>query len=317
MKRTKFGALRILILPTIVYVFFLALNFERFSNPNCLYTIFIQSIIPTISGYALAFGYISGIFDFSIGSRMILAGLIGGIVSAQFGMAGLIVGCIVSSVVISILTAAINWIARIPSLVLTMGITLIFEIVGQKISGQFSFVSIPNEYSFLGGAPHIIVILIIVAILFYIIHNKTRFSYQNRAVGSNETIAQNMGINVQLVKALSFVIGAVFLGIAALLTISQSGSMGSQVSFGSAMMLFKPLMCVMIAVAFESVCDLTLGIFVAQLTINIIFIGLIASGLPDTFQNVTLGIFLLLVMLFSANKKEFTALFIRKKKIVL
>ena len=313
MKSVLSKTVKTLMLPTIVYVIFLAVNFERFGNPSCLYTIFLQSIIPAITAYAVSFGYICGIFDFTIGSRIIITGLVGGILSAQYGMAGLIIGCIVTSFVIAVITGLLNWVLKIPSLVLTMGLTMIYEIFGKNISGQFSFISIDYQYAFLGATPYIIIILIAVAVIFYFIYNYTKFSYHMRAVGSNEIIAKNAGIKTQVIKFLSFVIGSIFIAIAALLTISQSGSMGAQVNLGSATLLFKPLMGVMIAIVLQPICNMTFGIFISQMTINTIFIGLIAVGLPDTFQNVVLGVFLLIVMIFSNNIEIINGLITKRK----
>ena len=65
--------------------------------------------------------------------------------------------------------------------------------------------------------------------------------------------------------------------------------------------MFKPLISVLLALVLQRICDLTIGIFITQFTLNIIFIGLIAVGLPDTFQNVVLGFFLLVVMILFEN----------------
>lgn len=301
MKSILMKTAKTLMLPIIVYAIFLAVSFERFNNWNCVYTIFLQSIIPAVTAYAVSFGYICGIFDFTVGSRIIIAGLVGGILSAQYGMAGLIIGCLATSVIISLITGLLNWTLKIPSLVLTMGLTMVYEIIGKDVAGQFSFVSIDYDYAFLGVAPYIIVIMVLSAAIFHFILNYTKFSYHMRAVGSNEILAKSAGIKTQVVKFLTFAIGSVFIGIAALLTISQSGSMGAQVNLGSATLLFKPLMGVMIAIVLQPICNMTLGIFISQFTINTLFIGLIAAGLPDTFQNVALGFFLLVVMIFSNN----------------
>ena len=58
---------------------------------------------------------------------------------------------------------------------------------------------------------------------------------------------------------------------------------------------------ILLALVLQRICNLTIGIFIAQFTLNIIFIGLIAVGLPDTFQNVVLGLFLLIVMILFEN----------------
>lgn len=301
MKRFLINTLKVIMLPVIVYLIFLVICFERFSNWNCIYTIFIQTIIPTITAYAIAYGNICGVFDFTIGSRLVISGVIGGLLAAQYGFAGMILGAIISAIVVGIITGVLNWWLKIPSLVLTMGLAMVFEIIGSKLAGHYGFVQIDNKYAIFGSSPNIVIIFLLSAVLFYFVFNHTVFSFHMRAVGSNEAVAKNSGIKTDLVKCKSFVYGSVFIGIAAILTLSQSGSVGAQTSLGSVTIMFKPLISVLLALVLQRICDLTIGIFIAQFTLNIIFIGLIAVGLPDTFQNVVLGFFLLVVMMLFEN----------------
>ena len=69
----------------------------------------------------------------------------------------------------------------------------------------------------------------------------------------------------------------------------------------------------MLALVLQRICDLTVGIFVAQFSLNIIFIGLIALTMPDTAQNVFLGVFLLLVMIIFNNSERIRLHFQHKK----
>ena len=301
MKRFLINTLKVIMLPVIVYLIFLVICFERFSNWNCIYTIFIQTIIPTITAYAIAYGNICGVFDFTIGSRLVISGVIGGLLAAQYGFAGMILGAIISAIVVGVITGVLNWWLKIPSLVLTMGLAMVFEIIGSKLAGHYGFVQIDNKYAIFGSSPNIVIIFLLSAVLFYFVFNHTVFSFHMRAVGSNEVVAKNSGIKTDLVKCKSFVYGSVFIGIAAILTLSQSGSVGAQTSLGSVTIMFKPLISVLLALVLQRICDLTVGIFIAQFTLNIIFIGLIAVGLPDTFQNVVLGFFLLVVMILFEN----------------
>lgn len=301
MKRFLINTLKVIMLPVIVYLIFLVICFERFSNWNCIYTIFIQTIIPTITAYAIAYGNICGVFDFTIGSRLVISGVIGGLLAAQYGFAGMILGAIISAIVVGIITGVLNWWLKIPSLVLTMGLAMVFEIIGSKLAGHYGFVQIDNKYAIFGSSPNIVIIFLLSAVLFYFVFNHTVFSFHMRAVGSNEAVAKSSGIKTDLVKCKSFVYGSVFIGIAAILTLSQSGSVGAQTSLGSVTIMFKPLISVLLALVLQRICDLTIGIFIAQFTLNIIFIGLIAVGLPDTFQNVVLGFFLLVVMILFEN----------------
>lgn len=301
MKKLLINAVKTLLLPAIIYGIFLCLSFDRFSNWNSVYTIFLQSIIPTITAYAVAYGNICGVFDFTVGSRLIISGVVGGLMTANYGMLGMIVGTFVASFLTAALTGALNWVFRIPSLVLTVGLTMIFEIVGAQLAGRFGFVQIDTAYAVLGSSPYIIIVFLLSALVFYFIFNHTKFSYHMRAVGSNETVAKNAGINTGLVKFKSFLYGGIFVGVAAILTLSQSGSVGAQTDLGSVTVIFKPLISIFLALVLQRTCNLTIGIFVSQFSLNLIFIGLIAIGMPDTFQNVVLGVFLLLVMIFFQN----------------
>lgn len=302
--RRILNIIKILILPIIIYCVFLCICFERFSNWNCIYTILLQSIIPTITAYAIAYGNICGIFDFTIGSSLIISGVVGGMCAANYGFAGMIVGSFISGILISSITGVFNRVLRIPSLVLTMGLTMIYEIIGKQLAGQFGFVQIENRHTVLGEPQNIIIIFVVSIILFYFIFNHTIFSFHMRAVGSNEFVAKNAGIKTELVKFKSFVYGGIFLSIAAILTLSQSGSVGAQTGLGSVTIVFKPLISILLAIVFQRACNLTFGIFISQFSLNIIFIGLIAVGMPDTFQNVVLGLFLLIVMIFFRNTGE-------------
>lgn len=304
MKKVILKTIKTLILPVVLYGVFLMLSFNRFSNWNCLYTIFLQSIIPTIIAYGVAYGNICGIFDFTIGSRLIISGLVAGLCAIKFGMLGMIFGAFASSFLTAAITGGLNRVCRIPSLVLTMGITMIFEVIGKQLAGRFGFISVESKNTFLGSSPYIVFILIASAALFYVLFNNTKFSFDMRAVGSNEIVARNSGIKTELVKFKSFIYGSIFVAIAAILTISQSGSVGAQTGLGSATILFKPLISILLALVLQGICNLTIGIFISQFSLNIIFIGLIAVGMNDTFQNVVLGGFLLVVMVFFHNTER-------------
>ena len=94
------------------------------------------------------------------------------------------------------------------------------------MAGRFGFVQIDNQYTFLGGSPNILVVFVLSAALFSFLFNSTKFSFHMRAIGSNELVARNTGLPVGMVKFKSFVYGGFFIAIAAILTLSQSGSVG-------------------------------------------------------------------------------------------
>ena len=300
-------------LPAAVYMIFLIVRFDSFASLNTLSTIFRQSIISTIIGYGVCFSFLCGIMDFSIGARMVVSGLIGGILCMQFGFWGLVIGTIAVCLLSGCIMGVFERFIQVPSLVVTIAMALIFEVIGQKIVGSMIYVRIDESASFLADSPYNVLVLIVSAGLFYLWLNKTTFSYHARAVGSDEALAERMGVDVKRTKILGYIIGSLFLAIATILQISLSSVMSPEINLASASLLFKPLMGVMVGLALERVCNLMIGILIGQFSLNVIFVGLVASGLPSTLQNVTLGLFLLVVLIFSQYKDQIVALFRGKK----
>ena len=87
---------------------------------------------------------------------LVISGVIGGLLAAQYGFAGMILGAIISAIVVGIITGVLNWWLKIPSLVLTMGLAMVFEIIGSKLAGHYGFVQIDNKYAIFGSSPNIV-----------------------------------------------------------------------------------------------------------------------------------------------------------------
>ena len=307
MSKLPVRILKTLILPVGVYLVFLVISFRRFSNFDMLYTIIVQSIVPTIYAYAIGYNIMSGVFDFTIGSRIIISGVVGGIAAARFGFAGMLIAAMASAYLLAALTGGLYRLLRIPALVLTIGLTMIYEMLGKIIAGSFGFIRLDSKYGFLSKSPYIFIVLIVCAVVFYIFLDRTKFSFHFRAVASNEVVAKNAGINVDAVKFKTFFYGGFFAGVGALLTLSQSGAIGFQSNLASVSSVFKPMMGILLAMVMQSFCNQTIGIFIGQFTLNTIFFGLIAVGMPDTFQNVIVGLFLLVLMFISENSSRIRA----------
>ena len=75
-------------------------------------------------------------------------------------------GAIISAIVVGIITGVLNWWLKIPSLVLTMGLAMVFEIIGSKLAGHYGFVQIDNKYAIFGSSPNIVIIFLLSAVLF-------------------------------------------------------------------------------------------------------------------------------------------------------
>lgn len=303
-------------LPVILFLIF-AIAAPGF-GVSSIQVVISQAIIPIIMGYSMAFGMRAGLFDLSTGPRVILAAAMGGFLSQYLGIPGLIIGSLVGGIVVGIgMGVAFNKL-RIPSMVLSLGALMLLEIAAYAFLGSNAFLQIDSSIAVLGKVPYSFIICGIMAVIFYIIYYRTKFSYQVRTVGDNEILAKNMGIKPQKVNFWCWMIGGIFVGVTGILEISYSNSVSGALDMSSLSMTFKPMMGVMIGMELLTLIDnLALNIVIGELCISIIFNGLIALGLPATMQDVVLGLFMIAVMAISANRGtlKFRKLWSLKKSV--
>jgi ribose transport system permease protein len=292
--------LGILLFPAVLFLLFMLIT-PGF-RLNSLPIVMSQAVIPTLLGFGMAFGMAAGQFDLSAGSRVILAASMGGLMSVQFGIAGLIAGSIVTGILTGAVMGLFYNLLRIPSLVLSLGFVMLLEVLSVTIMANKGFMQISPEIAILGKRPWNYVICLIVVMVFFLLYYRTRFSYHVRVVGNNQTLAQNIGIKVNWIHFLCFVLGGAFFGLVGILQISYSNNLTGVVSMASMSMVFQPMMGVMIGMELCALIDnLALNILIGELCISIIFNGIIALGFPAVMQNVILGFFMIVVMAVSAN----------------
>lgn len=198
-------------------------------------------------------------------------------------------------------------------LIVSLGLLLIYEILAQKIGLGVSK-TIPADVGMIGKFPYSLIILGASALLFYYIYNKTCIACHIRAVGNEELLANALGVNAMNTKYMTFVLAGIFIGITAILQISYANSITTVSSLRSISMIFQPLMGVLIAFAIQEWCNLTLGVFVSQFTLSMMFNALIALGVPSKMQDVVLGVMLIIVMGIALNNKRISGFFERKAR---
>lgn len=306
MNRKVKGICLTLLLPLGIYVLFLAFSPGRFGSLSVLRAIFIQSFIPLLCAFGMVFGRSMRMLDLSIGARIIAASMAGGIVAMKFhtGLAGLIIVTIAVSIVLGIICGLVFKYFKIPSIVVSLVIAMIFEVIGAKVTGGQGFLKLDKDLTILGGMPYNLIVVIISAILFYFVYYKTKFCYNVRAISGDELIAKGNGINVPRTKFLAYVIGSFFIGIAAIVQISYASSMSAKLSMESLSMAFKPLMAMIIGVQLQNYVGISFGIFIGSFMISTLFSGLVALGFPAPAQDIALGIFLVCVISISTNTQK-------------
>ena len=233
------GVAASILFPVVIYLLFFITGGERFAGVRVLRAILIQSFMPLLCAYGMVFGRSMRMLDLSIGSRIIASSMIGGIVAMNYnlGIPGFVLVTVAASVLLGAVCGLVFRYFKIPSIVVSLVIAMIFEVIGAKVTDGMGFLKLERDLAILGGIPYNIIVVIVTTVIFYCIYYKTKFCYNVRAISGDEIIAKNNGINVDRTKFLAYVVGSIFIGIAAVIQMSYATSMSAKLSMESLLCL--------------------------------------------------------------------------------
>ncbi|MBP5554591.1 MAG: ABC transporter permease [Lachnospiraceae bacterium] len=296
------GYILLILLVLISWGIFKVITPDNFGSPKNLLSYFEASLLAAVGAVGFYFVMVMGMFDFSIGANIMLSAIVGCVFANRFGLGyfGLVAGAIVTGALVGLINGTFYVKLRIPSMIVTTGLALIYESVANFIAGGVEQ-TLPSGLRAFGQMPGNLILAVMAFALAYLILNYTKIGTYTYAIGSNEFVAKNMGINVNLYKVLAFIISGAFLGIMAVLTISYGSSMVAVTGMASMSRNFVPTMGCFFGLAFKKYGMPIPAIIIGEFVINIIFFGFIALGAPTAVQDVITGLALLIIVTMTTN----------------
>ena len=296
------GYILLILLVLISWGIFKVITPDNFGSPKNLLSYFEASLLAAVGAVGFYFVMVMGMFDFSIGANIMLSAIVGCVFANRFGLGyfGLVAGAIATGALVGLINGTFYVKLRIPSMIVTTGLALIYESVANFIAGGVEQ-TLPSNLRAFGQMPGNLILAVMAFALAYLILNYTKIGTYTYAIGSNEFVAKNMGINVNLYKVLAFIISGAFLGIMAVLTISYGSSMVAVTGMASMSRNFVPTMGCFFGLAFKKYGMPIPAIIIGEFVINIIFFGFIALGAPTAVQDVITGLALLIIVTMTTN----------------
>lgn len=295
-----YGFLLLISMVLFFYVLFKVLTPSNFGSLSNLYSYFQSSIIYSVGGCGLYFIVVMGLFDFAVGANIVLSSIVGVILSKNFGYLGFVAGCLGCGTLIGLLIGFLYNKLNVPSMIVTVGLMLVFESLAVFAAGGVKQTLDP-ELRFFSGAPGNIILACLAFALMWFILNYTRIGTYCNAIGSNEFTARNMGIDVKKYKLIGFTLLHFFVGIMAILTVSYGTTMTALTGMSTMSRNFQPLMGTFFGAAFRKYGTPISAIVIGEFIISIIFNGFVALGAPTTIQNVVTGAALLVIVTLTAR----------------
>lgn len=301
MKKKRRSILTLVLLVIGVYAVFYILQPTKFGNVESLFILIQQILLPSVAACGLYFILTMGLFDFTLGSNIILSSLVGVLLSTQFGYAGLVIGCILVGTLIGLANGFMyNWF-KVPSIIVTVGLLIVYEALGCIISPEGTL-RLSNDFRILRAFPWNFIVALASFVFATFLIKFTKTGIYINAIGRNEHMAKNMGVNVNKYKVIGFMLCGLFAGICALLTISYGSSIQPVSGMDSMGRNFTPLMGCFFGVAFKKYINPVIAIFIGEFVISLITTGIMTNGVDSTLQSAVVGVIMIVIVAIMARE---------------
>ncbi|WP_413724124.1 ABC transporter permease [Sodalis sp. RH16] len=197
--------------------------------PNLL-NILQQSSINAAIALGMTLVIISGCIDLSVGSTAAFSAVVG----ASLMVAGVPVSIsIIGALAVGMLCGAFSGVlvayAGLQPFIVTLGGLSLFRAIALICTGGNPIFGIPPDFrNFINGqflgVPCPIIIVAIIAIILWVIMNKTPLGEYILAVGGNQEAARVAGVPVEKTKVIVFVISGLLASLSSLILIARLGA---------------------------------------------------------------------------------------------
>lgn len=297
----KYGSLIVL---GLLFSYF-ALTAEYFLTWGNIVQIFNQAALTAIIAGGLTMVLAAGQFDLSIGNNASISGIIVSVLIINgFPIPIAIAAAILGGIGIGLCNAFLVTKVGVNALVATLGVGSAIVGINYFISNGSAqpFASVAPDYSLISvgnwlSIPRNVYYMAAVAIVLWVVLNRTVLGRNIQAVGGNAEAARLAGVNVNRVTSMAFVIAGICASITGILLAAVVGS-GQPVGGDGFTLAAFAAAFLGTAVIREGQFHI-IGTIVGVLTVAVGFNGLALTGVPSYFQFFFQGVLLIAAVSFS------------------
>ncbi|MEZ3159558.1 ABC transporter permease [Microbacterium sp. BWT-B31] len=289
----------------IVIVAFFSIASPHFFTANNLISILTAATVTGILALGTTFVIITGGIDLSIGTGMILCGVMAGVFLTYWGWplwAGVLATVLFGGLIGFVNGTNIS-VLGIPPFIATLGMMLIASGLSLVISGTKpiyfndtpAFQAIMN-LSIIPGMrfPLGVLIFIVMIVVAGLILSKTILGRYAFSIGSNEAATALSGVNVRRWKISIYTLAGLFVGIAGVLSASRLSS--AQPTGGLGLELEAIAAVVIGGTSLQGGKGSIVGTVIGALIMAVLTNGLRIISVPQEWQSVAVGIVILVAV---------------------
>ncbi len=246
----------------------------------------------------------NGRFDFSGGASMILTAIVAGNIGSETGNPWLaLVVALVLGILLNCFTAVIYIVGRIPIIICTIGVTLLYESItylvfgGQGIRVFYSQI----HTSIFGRIPGVFLPTALAIAAFVIFTYFTAAGRKGKVLSFNQRAGVNIGIDEKKNIFVTYIFSGIIIGLAAIVYVSQK-EVTPQSGLATSGIMFSYIVPVFMGTFIGlASCDV-IGISIAAIGMAIMNYGLNCLNLgAGGWQQIIMGVFVLGFYAFSAQ----------------
>ncbi len=291
-----------------------------FAQGPYLQTILYTTVYTSMISLAMAYNLISGRFDFTVGSTLVLSAIIGGNLAKSMGLGawGMLGMMVLVGAVMGVLSGLVYVLLGLPPMIISIGLAMVYEAIGFSLN-KTQGVNLIGKFSLLVFAQPVKLIILIssVLVLGVIIFEYTRFGYNYHAIASGQKIAVDTGLNEKSNAVICWGISGSLLGISAAIFISKFGTLSPEVGLGSAQYFMGAFLPIFIGGALRRYSNLTIGVIIGALISAMLSSSFVKLGLNNSAQTILNGLSVLAILIYTANSYKIGLHKMHKAKINL
>ena len=298
-KIIKVRELSILILMVAYFLFVGSIN-SQFTNIDTIVLVVNGSIILLVMAIGQSFVLLTANIDVSVGSIMGLSAAVCGTLLAS----GANLGVVVFSVIcVGAVIGFVNGIGvsylKIPAIIMTLGMLGVVRGLMLLYTKGMWIENIPNYYKKIArieilSIPFPVWIGVFLVLIAYLFLTKTKFGRYFYAVGDNTDGAQLLGLPVNIVKVLAFMLSGISAAIAGLIFVMNIGFVSNQT--GSGMELQVIAAAVLGGVALTGGMGSVIGAGLGAIFFTVINSSLVFMKIPAYWNSAISGLLLILIV---------------------
>jgi len=296
----------------IVIFLFFSIASSNFLNYANVTAIFFSTVVIGCLALGTTFVIITGGIDLSIGTGMSLCAVISGVLIVNTGLpvAVGVLGTLLFGALIGLVNGFNVSRLGIPPFIATLAMMLVAQGLALVISNSTpiyftnapSYTKISTGHLFGVNFPNAVLVLAVAFAIATVVLNKTVLGRYTYSIGSNEEATALSGINTRRWKIVIYTLAGVFTGLAGVMISARLASAQPGTGLGYELQAIAAV--VIGGTSLSGGKGSMVGTVIGALIISVINNGLQIMSIPQEWQNVILGIVILIAVYADMARKR-------------